>query len=211
MTPAATPSEPLRLLLGSTNPGKLLELRQLLADLPLVVVSPQEVGLGAMEVEETGDTFLANAELKARAFAQASGLHTLADDSGLMVDALDGRPGVHSARYGGPGLDNAGRRRRLLDALRDVPPAARTARFVCVITVAAPGLLTCTSVTGVCQGRIAEAESGTGGFGYDPLFIPDGYAETFGVLDETVKHQISHRGRATQQIIPVLRALAGGG
>lgn len=200
----------MKLLIATQNKGKQAEFRALLGEfqLPLTPLTPDEVGLGAFDVEETGDTLPANAALKALAFAGASGLHALADDSGLMVDALDGAPGVYSARYGGPGLDAAGRRRRLLDALRDVPEAARTARFECVIALANPATQTQVYEVGVCPGRIALAESaGRGGFGYDPVFIPDGYTQTFADLDESIKNRISHRGRALTAMLPHLTAL----
>lgn len=197
----------MKLLIATQNKGKQAELRQLLADLPLMLTTPDELGLGTFDVEETGTTFQENAELKAVAFAKASELYALADDSGLMVDALGGEPGVYTARYGGPGLEMPQRRQKLLDALRDVPPEKRTARFACVIAVADPITLTCTQVTGICEGRIAMLESGGGGFGYDPLFIPDGFDQTFAELDESTKNQISHRGRAIQQIISHLRQL----
>lgn len=205
----------MNLLIATTNKGKQHELRVLLepliAQTPLKLVTPDMVSLGAVEVEETGETFQANAELKGIAFAKASGLYTLADDSGLLVDALDGRPGIYTARYGGPGLDNAGRRRKLLEELHDVPLEQRGARFECVITLVDPETLTCISVTGVCAGRIAFADAGEYGFGYDPIFIPEGYDQTFAQLDDSaqsIKNQISHRGRAVQQIAPFLRQLA---
>lgn len=198
----------MKLLIATQNKGKQAELLRLLADLPIILCTPDALGLGTFDVEETGTTFQENAELKAVAFAKASDLYALADDSGLMVDALDGEPGVYTARYGGPGLEMSQRRQKLLDALRDVPPEKRTARFACAIAVADPITLTCIQVTGVCEGRIAMQEGGSGGFGYDPLFIPDGFAQTFAEINEGTKNQISHRGRAIQQIISHLRQLA---
>lgn len=198
----------MKLLIATQNKGKQAELRQLLTHLPIMLCTPDEVGLGTFDVEETGSTFRENAELKAIAFTKASGLYALADDSGLMVDALHGAPGVYTARYGGPGLEMPQRRQKLLDALRDVPPDERTARFECVIAVADPITLVCTHVTGVCEGRIAMYESGSGGFGYDPLFVPDGFEETFAEIDENTKNQISHRGRAIRQIVSHLSQLA---
>lgn len=197
----------MKLLIATQNKGKQAELRQLLADLPITLCTPDETGLGTFDVEETGTTFRENASLKAVAFAMASGLYALADDSGLIVDALGGAPGVYTARYGGPGLEMWQRRQKLLDALRDVPSEERTARFECVIAIADPFTLTDKHVTGVCEGRIAMQESGGGGFGYDPLFIPDGFDGTFAEIDEETKNQISHRGRAIGQIIPHLRQL----
>lgn len=198
----------MKLLIATQNKGKQAELRHLLNDLPLTLYTPDEVGLGTFDVEETGTTFRENAALKALAFAKVSGIHVLADDSGLSVDALNGAPGVYTARYGGPGLAMMERRQKLLDALRDVPMEKRTARFECVIVVADPNTLDCTYVPGVCSGQIAMQESGEGGFGYDPVFIPDGFECTFAEIDETTKNQISHRGRAIQQILPYLLLMA---
>jgi XTP/dITP diphosphohydrolase len=196
------------LLLATQNKGKLGEFRDLLVNTPLKILSPADAGLADLDVDETGDTLLANAELKARAFAKASGLYALADDTGLLVNALDGRPGVHTARYGGPGLTPADRRLKLLDELSDFED--RSARFECVIAVANPQTLECVTVTGVCQGRIAFADSGAGGFGYDAIFIPEGYEQTFAELDPAVKHRLSHRGQAVERILPILHRLANG-
>lgn len=182
-----------RLLVASGNPGKLAELRRML-DVPgLEVVGPDEAGV-AVEVEESGATYAENAALKARAWSEAAGCLALADDSGLEVDALAGRPGVRTARYGGPGLDDAGRYRKLLAELEGVPPERRTARFRAVVAIAGPG----TGVElfeGVLEGRIAAAPRGEGGFGYDPVFeLGDG--RTVAELSREEKDPISHRGLA---------------
>lgn len=190
------------LLVATQNRGKLREYQRLLTDYTLLTTA--DAGLGDYDVEETGATFAENAILKARAYMQASGLITLADDSGLAVDALDGRPGVYSARYGGPGLDDAGRRAKLLADLRDVPDDRRTARFMCVVAVARPGVDEVLQVEGRVEGRILYAERGTGGFGYDALFQPDGHAQTFGELPAEVKDGLSHRGRAVAALKPLL-------
>lgn len=190
------------LLVATQNRGKLREYQRLLTDYTLLTTA--DAGLGDYDVEETGATFAENAILKARAYLQASGLITLADDSGLAVDALDGRPGVYSARYGGPGLDDAGRRAKLLADLRDVPDDRRTARFMCVVAVARPGVDEVLQVEGRVEGRILHAERGTGGFGYDALFQPDGHAQTFGELPADVKDGLSHRGRAVAALKPLL-------
>ncbi len=195
----------MQLLIATQNKGKQEEFLDLLAGLPLELVMPQAVGLGGFDVEESGETFEANAELKARAFAKASGLYALADDSGLSVDALGGRPGVYSARYGGPGLDAAGRRHKLLEALSGNP--VRTARFECVVALVHPRTLACICEVGTCPGYLTTEERGSGGFGYDALFIPDGYTQTFGELPNTVKHALSHRGRAVAKMIPHLLEL----
>lgn len=190
------------LLVATQNRGKLREYQRLLTAYTLLTTV--DAGLGDFDVEETGATFAENAILKARAYMQASGLITLADDSGLAVDALDGRPGVYSARYGGPGLDDAGRRAKLLADLRDVPDDQRTARFMCVVAVARPGVDAVLQVEGRVEGRILHAERGTGGFGYDALFQPDGHAQTFGELPADVKDGLSHRGRAVAALKPLL-------
>lgn len=196
------------LLVATRNPGKLNEYRQLLDDLPDVTwYSLADVGLDDMEVAETGTTFAENARLKAHAYMQAAGLITLADDSGLVVDALDGAPGVYSARYGKPQVTTAeGRYQLLLDNLADVPPADRTARFVCVIAIALPGqsMDEVAVVEGTIEGRIGYNPRGDNGFGYDPVFeLPDG--RTLAELPSEEKNPISHRGRALQKAEPLLR------
>lgn len=191
-----------RLLIGTTNPGKLREYRQILADLPFDLVGLAELGLDTMEVEESGATFEENAALKAAAYARASGLMAFADDSGLAVDALNGAPGVFSARYG---PDEASRRKRLLKELQGVGDENRTARFVCVISLADPISGDIRSVMGTCEGRILHEERDSGyGFGYDPLFCPQGYEKTFSELPSEVKNQISHRGAASKKLYLLL-------
>jgi len=184
------------LLVATGNPGKLRELRALVAGLPLEVVGPADVGLD-LEVDETGDTLEANARLKAVACAAASGLPALADDSGLEVDALGGEPGVRSARWV-PGSD-ADRVRALLVALEAVPREARTARFRSVVALAWPDGRVETA-TGTVEGRIASAPRGAGGFGYDPVFlVEDGGLDgtrTMAELAAEEKGRLSHRARA---------------
>jgi XTP/dITP diphosphohydrolase len=154
---------------------------------------------GATLPEETGDTYAANALIKARAGVRLTGALTLGDDSGLELDALDGAPGLHSARFGGFGLDDAGRNRLLLEALRGVEEARRTARFRCVIAmVDVDGREQL--VEGAAEGRILTAPRGTGGFGYDPLFYYPPLGRTFGELSGPQKAQVSHRGRAVQAV-----------
>ncbi|HVO30765.1 MAG TPA: RdgB/HAM1 family non-canonical purine NTP pyrophosphatase [bacterium] len=182
----------MKLVFATRNAGKLREARAILGP-GVELVSAEEATLP--EVDETGETFEENAILKARSACAAAGLPALADDSGLEVDALDKRPGVRSARYGGPGLDDRARCALLLRELASVPAEKRTARFVCAIALAEPGGRV--RVTrGTVEGRIALTPSGDGGFGYDPLFIPDGFAESFGVLPEETKNRLSHRARA---------------
>ncbi|MFL6208821.1 MAG: RdgB/HAM1 family non-canonical purine NTP pyrophosphatase [Pyrinomonadaceae bacterium] len=198
------PSTPSELLVATYNPGKLRELMQQLSALPLTLRGLAEFPHVA-EVAETGTTFTANALLKASAYCWQTGLWTLADDSGLEVDALDGAPGVYSARYAGVGATDAARRKLLLQALARTGDDERRARFVCVIALARPGTRTPDTFTGVCAGRIAHTERGTGGFGYDPLFAPDGYEQTFGELPEEIKQIISHRARALAAVKAYLR------
>ncbi len=184
-----------RVVLASNNPGKARELGQLLAGSGLEVV-PQSA-LGVPEAEETGLTFVENAILKARNACAHTGLPALADDSGLEVDALRGEPGIHSARYAGPGASDADNLRKLLDALDGVPEAGRSARFQCLLVLmrhaADPVPLIC---QGTWEGRIATAPRGTSGFGYDPVFLVPEKGCTAAELPAEEKNRLSHRGRA---------------
>ena len=193
-----------RLLVATNNPGKLGELRDLLDGLPVSLQSLSNLD-SFIEVEETGSTFVENARLKASGYAAQTGLPAIADDSGLEVEALDGRPGVLSARYGGPDASFAEKIEMLLGELDKTGDANRNARFVCSIAVAdASGDILYTS-EGICTGTIAATPRGILGFGYDPLFVPDGFDQTFGELPGAIKGKISHRFRAFEQIIPFLR------
>ncbi len=186
-----------KLLIATHNQGKLREYRQLLADLDLTVVALDDVGI-THDVEETGTTFAENATLKARAYAALSQLWTWADDSGLEVDVLDGRPGVYSARYGGPGLTDPDRHAKLLAELRPFPPATWTARFRCVVALATPeGRLT--TVADAVEGIITDRPRGDHGFGYDPVFYMPEFDATMAELAPAIKNRISHRGKAAQQ------------
>jgi XTP/dITP diphosphohydrolase len=198
-----------RLLIATNNPGKVREYEELLVDLKSVELTrPAQEGL-TLEVEETGATFEENARLKALAFARASGLLTLADDSGLEVDALDGAPGVHSARYAGPGATDADRCRKLLAALAGVPSGQRSARFRCVVALAEPSGIVYIA-DGTCEGEIGHIPRGEHGFGYDPIFLVAGYGgRTMAELDPAVKNRISHRGRALLAARPFLARLLG--
>jgi XTP/dITP diphosphohydrolase len=172
------------------------EYRAILSDLPFTLLSLNDIQLD-MDVEETGTTFRENAELKARAYAQASGLLSLADDSGLEIDALDGAPGVYSARFAGVDATYEERFDILLTQLRDVPVERRTARFRCVISLAEPsGYLR--SVDGTIEGVIADAPRGKNGFGYDPIFLVPALGKTTAEITAEQKNKISHRGRAAQ-------------
>jgi len=197
------------ILIATTNPGKLKEYRDLLAGLPVNLLSLADVGLAKLDVAETGATFTANAELKARAYAAASGKWALADDSGLCVDALDGKPGVYSARYGGPGLDDVGRRQTLLAELAEVAADERGAQFECVIALIAPDDDAQPHFAqGTVRGTITTEEHDDGhGFGYDPVFVPDGHSRTFAQMDKAEKSTLSHRGRAVIALGDVLRTL----
>lgn len=194
----------MRVVLATTNGGKIEELESLFAGSPLELV--RVASLPA--VEETGKTYAENAALKAKAAAAATGQWALADDSGLEVEALGGRPGLESARYAGPGGTDAQRREKLLKEMRGKAPAYRKARFVCVMALASPdGQVH--FAEGECLGRIAPAERGTGGFGYDPiLWLPD-FGKTMAELDLSEKNRISHRARAAEKMIRLARALVG--
>ena len=186
--------------MATNNRGKLTEFRRLLAGVLVEVVSPADLGL-EMEVDEDGLTFLANAQKKAREYANASGLPALADDSGLVVRALGGRPGVQSARYGGPGLDERGRVQFLLNEMDG--RADREAEFVCVLALAQPGGPAAKVFMGRCGGRIGRHPVGEGGFGYDPVFVlPDGRTMAETPADE--KDIVSHRGRAVAEMLSQL-------
>jgi XTP/dITP diphosphohydrolase len=193
------------LLLASQNPGKLAEMRQLVAGLPFRVVGPREVGI--MDApEETGRTFLENAILKARHYAGRSGLLTVADDSGLSVDALDGGPGLYSSRFGGEGATDADRNRLLLEKLRGVPWPKRGARFTSAVAVARGGEVVFEAQEDV-EGLIAEATSGPNGFGYDPLFFYPPFGRTFGESRREDKDRVSHRGKAFARLRRFLESI----
>lgn len=183
------------LLLGTRNPGKVIEIVNILADSGWYFSSLREfpdVG----EAEENFVTFAENAIAKAQFYASATGLCALADDSGLEVEALDGAPGVFSARYAGAHATDADRRTLLLSELTRVGDPNRRARFVAVVAISKPNGEILNLSEGSCNGTITYEPRGTGGFGYDPLFIPDGYEQTFAELPDTIKNRISHRARA---------------
>ena len=184
----------MKLVLASKNKKKIAEMNQILGSLGIEVCSQEEAGVN-LEVEETGITFEENSLLKAKAVMEHSGMPAIADDSGLCVDALGGAPGVYSARYGGEGLDDAGRTRLLLENMKGQSP--RTARFVCVITCCFPNGDVITA-RGECEGTIAFASIGQGGFGYDPVFFIPGLKKTFAQLEAQEKNAISHRGKALE-------------
>jgi XTP/dITP diphosphohydrolase len=207
-----------RLLVATHSAHKLAELRDLLELERGELVSLDDLGI-ADDPEETGRTFETNARIKARFGARRTGLPTLADDSGLEVDALDGGPGVRTRRYAGPAATDEDNNRKLLAALDGLPPERRGARYVCILALALPpdgtaanerAALPIRSVRGTTRGRIATAPRGTGGFGYDPIFEPAGEppgGRTFGLWSAEAKHAVSHRGRAARRMTPILREL----
>lgn len=200
----------MELLVGTQNSGKMREFRQLLAPLAMPILFPPDLEI-EIDVKEKGETYAENAALKARAYAAvarerriARSVVILADDSGLEVDALDGAPGIRSARYAlGSDVDRV---TTLLAHLEGVPPERRTARFRCVMAIVTPeGALH--TAEGTCEGVIARAPAGGGGFGYDPVFYLADYDRTMAQLPPEIKNQISHRARATQVALPILRRL----
>lgn len=196
-----------KVALATRNMGKIREIVELYSDLPIEWVPIDSFGQPP-EIDETGETFRENAILKARGIARWCGLPTLADDSGLIVDALDGAPGVRSARFAGENASDAENVRLLLERLADVADERRTARFWASIVV-------CWSnsdfdeADGLCEGRIAGAPSGKSGFGYDPVFVPQGYDQSFGVLGSDVKSRLSHRAIALERLRPLLERRLG--
>jgi XTP/dITP diphosphohydrolase len=200
------------LLIASTNPGKLREIKDILANLPtgwhsdfLKLVQPVELGMH-LYVQEDGQTYAENAALKARAYCHASQMVTLADDSGLEVDTLDGQPGLHSARYAPqPGATDADRRAYLLQNLKG-HAKPWSARFRCTVAISTPaGELYYTE--GICPGEITDQERGHNGFGYDPLFLLPELGSTMAELNMTQKNQLSHRARAVQAALPLLEKI----
>jgi XTP/dITP diphosphohydrolase len=195
------------ILLATRNGGKVREVREILGDLGVEIVSLLDVS-GAPDVVEDGATFRENALKKARALAGWSGRVTLADDSGLEVDSLGGRPGVRSARFAGEGVGDEANNRKLLAELQSVPPEERSARFRCVMALAFPdGREWVTE--GSCEGVIVSALRGTQGFGYDPLFLVPSLEKTFGELTLQEKNRVSHRARALHEMKAVLRSVLG--
>ena len=192
-----------RVVLASSNPGKLRELAALLAPLSLTLIPQGALGIAA--VPESGASFLANALLKARHAAQCARLPALADDSGLEVDALGGRPSVRSARFAGEGASDGDNLRQLLAELRDVPPLLRQARYQCVIVLVGSAADAQPLIArGSWEGHIATAPRGGGGFGYDPVFVPAGEQRSAAELDSVEKNALSHRARALRALVAML-------
>lgn len=187
----------MRFLIGTGNEKKRVEIARILEDLDLGLefVMPRELDPPPPTPDETGDTFEANAAEKALGYAAATGLWTIADDSGLVVDALDGRPGVYSARFSGEGATDESNNQKLLAEMNGVPEAERGCGYVSVVVLARPGEVLL-STRGECRGRLLDAYRGEGGFGYDPLFFVDALGKTFAEITHAEKSEISHRGAA---------------
>jgi XTP/dITP diphosphohydrolase len=194
----------MKLLLATTNPGKVAEIQAALRALPVDPVPLSTLGSWP-EVSEDGETYEDNASKKARVLANFSGYTTLADDSGLEVEALVGAPGVHSARFSGPDANDARNNEKLLSVLRGLPPEKRGARFVCVLALCRAGQERL--FRGECAGWIALEPRGSHGFGYDPLFFYPPLGKTFGEIDQATKSGISHRGRALRKLVRELSSL----
>ncbi len=185
-----------KLIVASHNAGKAREIRELLAPFKIDVISAADLNLP--EPDETGSTYIENAELKARAAATTAGLPALADDSGMGVDALDGAPGIYSARWAGPNKDFAFAMKRVQTELGENPN--HNARFICALSLAWPDGH-CESFEGEVRGKLLFPGRGTKGFGYDPIFVAEGYDITFAEMDPTEKHEISHRAHAFRQLV----------
>ena len=193
------------IVLSTHNKGKLVEFEGLAERLGFRIITRDEAGIPHdFDVVEDGETFEENSRKKAEAISQLTGLAAIADDSGLMVDCLGGQPGVWSARFAGKDCDDERNNDKLLALMEDVPQAERTAQFVSVITLVRPGKKTLTA-RGVCPGHILTERRGTGGFGYDPLFLPDEAEETFAEISQEDKNKISHRARALAALADLLR------
>ncbi len=196
----------MELLIATRNRGKLAELADAFGELPLILRSLDEFPQ-VLEVEETGCSFRENAELKARAYSGQTGIASLADDSGLVVPAIDGRPGVFSARFAGKTANDEENIRKLLHELRNAKGRQRAARFVCEMAVSDRSGKILFNSAGHCEGLITHKPFGTNGFGYDPVFVPDGYDETFGELPEEAKRKVSHRSIALKKIIDFFNSI----
>jgi XTP/dITP diphosphohydrolase len=197
----------MRLLIATMNEGKLREYQRLLAEVRGLELETMASLSMRVEVDEDQDTFEGNARKKATEIAAVAGVACLADDSGLEVDALGGRPGVYSARYAGEGATDAANNEKLLEELRDVPDERRTARFRCAIVVVDAAGNELAGVDGTCEGRIAHELRGGHGFGYDPLFVPNGHQQTLAELGPETKNRISHRAKAAAKLVPLMREL----
>ena len=198
-----------KLILSTGNLDKIREIKDILKDLPIDIISKEDIGLGDLEVEENGNTLEENAIIKAKALAERTNGIIMADDTGLFVDALKGAPGIHSARYGGEEHNYVRNNERLMEELKNIPIDKRTAYFETVIAIILEDK-SIKTLSGRCNGSIAIESMGSDGFGYDPLFIPEGYRETFAELGEEVKNEIGHRGKALNKLkLEIDRILKG--
>ncbi|HEX2148949.1 MAG TPA: RdgB/HAM1 family non-canonical purine NTP pyrophosphatase [Actinomycetota bacterium] len=192
----------MEIVLATANKGKIAEIVEIMAGLPVTFVTKDQMPPWP-EIVESGDTYVENALIKARALVEFSGVAAIADDSGIEIDALDGAPGVRSARFSGPDATDEQNNERMRELLKDVPAEKRTARYRCVAVLVTPEGTTI-DAEGTCEGRIAMAPEGDNGFGYDPWFIPaeqpEGQELTFGRLPLEYKHGISHRGKALREL-----------
>ncbi len=194
----------MRIIAATQNKHKIREMEAITAAFGMEIMTQEEAGLPSIDIEETGTTFEENSALKARTICAMSGFPAIADDSGLSVDILDGAPGIYSARYAGVAADDAANNAKLLASLADAPVEKRTGRYVSVITLAYPDgrLLT---ARGECTGILLTAPRGAGGFGYDPLFVPDGTTMTFAEMPPELKNRISHRAKALARLRELLK------
>lgn len=195
-----------KIIIATKNPGKAKEFKEFFLEYKVEAVSLLDLSESVEDIEETGTTFEANAALKAEQIAKQFKTPVLADDSGLVIDALDGRPGVHSARYAGKPKDDRANTEKVLKELKDITDSVRTARFVCVLAIAAPGKET-SFTKGHCEGKITDVPKGSYGFGYDPIFISDGYSKTLAELPPDEKNKISHRKNAMMHLETWLKTL----
>lgn len=192
------------IIAASRNAHKIKELEVVTARFGMKIISRDEAGIPPFEVEENGDTFEENSFIKAEAILKYSGKPTISDDSGLEVEYLDGAPGVYSARFAGDDCNDKRNNEKLIDLLEGVPYKERRAKFVSVVTLLFPDGKKIVA-RGECPGHIIDKEEGDNGFGYDPLFVPEGYGSTFAMLDSSVKNQISHRAKALELLAELLR------
>jgi XTP/dITP diphosphohydrolase len=197
----------MRILIGTMNTGKLGEYERLLAEVPGLELETMAALPEPIDVVEDRDTFRGNALKKAMEVATVAGMPCLADDSGLEVDALGGRPGVYSARYAGEGSTDSENNAKLLDELSGIADDERTARFQCAIVIVDRSGRELAIAEGACEGRIGSEPRGSHGFGYDPLFVPEGYTQTMAELGPETKNEISHRAKAAAKLVPILREL----
>ena len=197
----------MRILIATMNTGKLREYERLLAEVPGLELETMAALPEPIDVVEDRDTFRGNALKKAMEIATVAGMPCLADDSGLEVDALGGRPGVCSARYAGEGSTDSENNAKLLDELSGIADDERTARFQCAIVIVDQSGRELAIAEGACEGRIGSEPRGSHGFGYDPLFVPEGYTQTMGELGPETKNEISHRAKAAAKLVPILREL----